>query len=235
PTAYYLYRRRLKERKMKEGEIKRAQLEASEEEKLRVSRELHDSMGGRLTLLSMMIDMEMAKSPENEQLGVMRESTQTAINELRNICRNIYPQNLLMSGLSESINQLFEKVNSVQKEIQFSTVFPEHTYDQGLSISIYRIVQELINNTLKYSKATAATLDAEITDDDILRISYSDNGVGMDPMKAKFGIGMNSILERTKAYGGEVKIVAEKERPSVGFYIRFEFPLQQMITNNDEG
>ena len=78
-------------------------------------------------------------------------------------------------------------------------------------------------------------MDAEITDDDILRISYSDNGVGMDPVKVKFGIGMNSILERTKAYGGEVKIVAEKERPSDGFYIRFEFPIKQSVITNDEG
>jgi signal transduction histidine kinase len=217
-----IYRKRRQDKKERMLELQRASLEAAENEKLRISRELHDSMGGTFTVLSLLLGQEQSNDPENEILIRMREMIDNGTKDLRQICRDIFPQNLKLSGLHNSLHDLFGHLNERQNQVRFQIDFEDHDFAPGFSINFYRIVQELANNTLKYSGGDNALLVGSMISENIFRVDYSDNGVGIDDKNLKVGVGLNSIMERAKSYSG--KITFDKVKVSnPGFYLSIEF------------
>jgi signal transduction histidine kinase len=220
--------RRKKEKQEKRIELQRAGLEATENEKLRFSRELHDSMGGTFTVLGLLLSKQLEENPGNEEIKMMRELISAGTQDLRQICRDLYPQNLKLNGLDGAIMDLTSHLNNQQSEVEFSMHVEELSYDDGFAINMYRIVQELANNTLKYSQAQTAELRGYTVGDNMFRIDYFDNGIGVEVKNIKFGVGLNSILERTKTFYGKISF-DKKSQSAPGFYVTVEFPLQRVI------
>ncbi len=205
-VAYFLISaRRKKEKRERKAALNRAALQSAENEKLRVSRELHDSMGGTLTVMNLLLGHEAEKDPSNSNLALLSETTLSAIDDLRRICRDLYPSELKISGLSASLNSLFEKLNNSQKEVCFILEAPEELIlDSGFSINFYRIAQEFTNNTLKYANASEARLGIAVVDGKF-NAFYRDNGCGTDFKRLRKGVGLNSIEERTFSFKGKVE------------------------------
>jgi two-component system NarL family sensor kinase len=204
--AYFLINaRRKKEKRERKAALNRAALQSAENEKLRVSRELHDSMGGTLTVMNLLLGHEADKDPSNANLALLSETTKSAIDDLRRICRDLYPSELKISGLSASLRSYFEKLNNSQDGVRFVLEAPEELIlDAGFSINFYRIAQELTNNTLKYAKASDAHLIISVADGKF-NAFYHDNGQGVDPKQLRKGVGMNSIEERTFSFKGRLE------------------------------
>jgi signal transduction histidine kinase len=83
-----------------------------------------------------------------------------------------------------------------------------------MGIELYRIVQELVSNTLKHSKADEVSLQTNFTEG-IFNLIYEDNGVGFDPKELKGGIGLENVKGRAERIGGELNIDAAKGRGSI--------------------
>lgn len=204
-TYFLINTRRKKEKRERKAALNRAALQSAENEKLRVSRELHDSMGGTLTVMNLLLGYEAEKDPSNANLALLSETTMSAIDDLRRICRDLYPSELNISGLSASLNSYFEKLNNSQREVHFILEAPEELFlDSGFSINFYRIAQELTNNTLKYANASEARLGIAVVDGKF-NAFYRDNGCGTDFKRLRKGVGLNSIEERTFSFKGKVE------------------------------
>ena len=219
--AYFLINaRRKKEKRERKAALNRAALQSAENEKLRVSRELHDSMGGTLTVMNLLLGHEADKDPSNANLALLSETTKSAIDDLRRICRDLYPSELKISGLSASLSSYFEKLNNSQNGVRFVLEAPEELIlDAGFSINFYRIAQELTNNTLKYAKASDARLTISVADGKF-NAFYHDNGQGVDSKKLRKGVGMNSIEERTFSFKGRLEF---KSATNKGFSAKMIF------------
>ncbi len=219
--AYFLINaRRKKEKRERKAALNRAALQSAENEKLRVSRELHDSMGGTLTVMNLLLGHEAEKDPSNANLALLSETTKSAIDDLRRICRDLFPSELKISGLSASLRSYFEKLNHSQGTVHFVLDAPEELIlDAGFSINFYRIAQELTNNTLKYANASEARLTISVADGKF-NAFYQDNGQGVDAKRLKKGVGLNSIEERTFSFKGKLEF---KSAANEGFSAKMIF------------
>ncbi len=229
--AYFLINaRRKKEKRERKGALNRAALESAENEKLRVSRELHDSMGGTLTVMNLLLGHEVEMDPSNSNLALLSETTKSAIDDLRRICRDLYPSELKISGLSASLQSYFDKLNNSQEKVRFILEAPEElALDAGFSINFYRIAQELTNNTLKYANATKGKLIITATDGKFSAY-YQDNGQGINSKRLKKGVGLNSIEERTFSFKGKLEF---KSAPNQGFGAKMIFFAENIAASED--
>ena len=229
-TYFFINARRKKEKMERKSALNRAALQSAENEKLRVSRELHDSMGGTLTVMNLLLGHEVEKDPTNSNLTLLSETTKSAIDDLRRICRDLYPSELKISGLSASLSSYFEKLNNSQEQVRFVLEAPEELIlDSGFSINFYRIAQELTNNTLKYANATEGNLIITVADGKFSAM-YKDNGQGIDLKYLRKGVGLNSIEERTFSFKGKLEF---KSAANQGFSAKMIFFAENIAASDD--
>jgi len=218
--------------KMSELVSLNSMLEGQEMERKRLSREIHDGIGPLLSTLKMSLSsIETDMKKMDEQIEVCFESAYELIDEisedLRAISHNLLPKILLDFGLEEALDALRDKITT-GKNIQLSVIFTGmgSRLDQVTELGIYRICQELINNTLKHAKATHISLQL-IRSVKSLRILYEDNGLGFSYEKVSKGLGLINIENRVKALGGDWMIDSV---PGKGMTTTIEIPL---IMNHD--
>jgi len=228
--SYFLYqRKRARAEKIRiQNELKRAALEATENEKLRFSRDLHDSLGGSLTVVGLLVSQAKENNPDQEKaFEDLYQLVQNSITDLRRVCRDLFPSEILISGVISSIGFYYEKLAGLHPAVQFDFASEDLKLEKGFSVNIYRIIQELTNNSLKYAEANCIEANMGMVDGR-LEINYSDNGKGQDLKTLKKGVGLNSIEERTKAYKGTMKIASE---PGAGFSVKLSFPTEDILLN----
>lgn len=130
------------------------------------------------------------------------------LKEIRSISHNLSTGLVYKYGLNEAVNQLFKTLEN-SKGIKFSLyLHPEiGKAGQTLGIELYRIVQELVSNTLKHAKAEEVSLQTNFSKG-IFNLIYEDNGIGFDPKELKGGIGLENVNARVERIGGELNIDA---------------------------
>ncbi len=182
------------------------------EERNRIAMELHDGIvNGIFTTRFNLIQLDSNQMDKKEQLVKELEKTEDEIRRVsHNLAQNVlfedksFPE-IIIALVESQQNQYNTKFDvSVDKYIDWSSVSSDN------KIHIYRIIQEAIQNINKYSKAERCYIILLKTADKIT-IRIWDNGVGFNPEKAKQGIGLKNIKERTKALNGELKITSSTE------------------------
>ncbi len=196
----------------------RSTQDAQEEERRRISRELHDDICQRLTALGLHMNVfedsvETQKKISLKQLRSVKKEINNLISEVRAISYNLRPSALDHFGLVTSLHLLaseFEKSTAMQ--IQFATdVQPHQRYDPEIEIAFYRIAQEALTNSSKHSKASTA--DLNLTEKgNALFLTISDDGAGFDldtypkMMAVEKHFGLMNMRERTEMLGGTFQI-----------------------------
>ena len=139
----------------------------------------------------------------------MREMIKSAYSEVRNISHNIMPAGLEKDGLLITIEQLLEKIN-LNKQLSFSLEANgmRQRLPVQIELNVYSIVLELINNIIKHSEATKATI-LMINQDDIFNLQVKDNGIGIH---GDSGHGMNNIKSRIEALNGSFTYNTENKK-----------------------
>ncbi|MEJ2593666.1 MAG: sensor histidine kinase [bacterium] len=208
-----------------ERKLMRAQavMVGQENERKRIAHDLHDGIGVLLSTASVQFS-RIKMDPETAPL--FEKATQLiteASGEIRKISRNMMPGVLSKLGLYDALEDLFETVNGMD-ELQVHLKLDDHRerLPENTEIMLYRIVQELVNNTVKHAKASEITFELSREGDKIQMI-YADNGTGFDPedkMEDK-GLGLAGIRSRTDLLGGTMKINAEKGN---GTHYTFQIP-----------
>jgi signal transduction histidine kinase len=225
---YFQRKRALADRIRAKYAIRKSALEATENEKYRISRELHDSVGGTLMLSGMLMSRTKELHPQqSDEFEQLNQQIQSSIIELQRICRNLFPSEILVSGVISSLTFYFERLSVLNPSISFVFSSEDMKLEKGFSVNIYRIIQQLTNNSMKHAEASRIDTNL-IVKDGRLNLVYSDNGKGLDLKMLKKGIGLNSIEERTKAYKGTFRI---ESQPKKGFTLFLSFPVEDILLN----
>lgn len=184
-----------------------------EEERRRISSGLHDGIGQSLSLLRIKL-LKLKEKSDNSSESVyfeeMVNSLEDTIRELKEITYSLKPRLLEEMGLISAIRNLVNKVN---KETgisgELNAIGEEIRFDERLEITLFRIVQEAINNIIKYSKATEYSIQF-IYDETSIRLIVTDNGIGFDVISTLRGqgpgMGLINMKERVESYNGSFKL-----------------------------
>ncbi len=203
------------EKKLAAEERKRFKdiLNAVEEERKRITIDLHDSVGQMLSTTKLYFSgleeivetqNEHSQMLYNEGVNLLDESS----TELRKISYNIMPGSLIKYGLQSAVDELINKVsNGCDIIFSFESEGFEERYNETTEIILYRIIQEAINNIIKHSEATNTDISL-IKENDIINLLIIDNGKGMEDFKLyqNKGMGWKSIFSRVQMLDGEIKV-----------------------------
>lgn len=210
-----LNRQRIRElEKEKEVAGLRAMMEGEEKERVRLAKELHDGLGGLLSAAKLQFTALAGQAPaladdKGYQQGIALLDTVSS--EARKISHNLMPEMLSRLGLVEAVRQFCTQMSaSGPLTIDFEYFGPETRLRDSLELSIYRILQELVNNVIKHAGATEATVQM-VRDEQVLAITVEDNGRGFAPVSQP-GIGMDSIHSRLQFLGGKMDVQSDPEK-----------------------
>lgn len=217
---YFYFQNRLQKRKL---ENVKSVLESQESERKRIAQDLHDGVGVLIT--GVQRQLETLETVSEEELANTSELVSEVANEIRKAAHDMTPGNLTSLGLKDSLEDLFSRVYSEHLEIQMDMDFMGERIGKESELTIYRIIQELLNNTLKYAQASKIKLVLENTESEF-KMYYQDNGKGFDKEGVFEGIGLKSIYSRTDILSGKVNIETE---PNQGFSAYFIFPTKRLL------
>lgn len=184
-------------------------LQGQEAERERIARDLHDSLGGLLSTVKLHFDAIQAKNPDitghteyNKAYTLLDE----ACNEVRTISNNMQPGALLKMGIVPAINDLVNRIESEETpHIEFIQYGALNDLPTGITLHIYRIVQELLYNTIKHAQAKEVLIQL-IRNEEDLEIMVEDDGKGYDPSQVTKGMGTENVLARVNFLKGEISI-----------------------------
>ena len=223
----YVLRRRLERQKLAKFIFSRQILQSQEEERRRIAVNLHDTLGQNLLIIKNQSHLAMQlpkdESAIHHRLNEISEVTAQAIEEVRQITHNLRPYQLDRFGLTHAIRAIIKQM-SENTPILFASHVDEidGTFDKESEIHVYRIIQESINNIIKHSGATEATIVIK-KNTTVVSLSIRDNGRGFDvTLDRPVGFGLNNIMERVWILGGESEIDAS---PGRGTNLIFKIPI----------
>jgi PAS domain S-box-containing protein len=188
-------------------EIAQAVIDAQENEREILGRELHDNISQVLTTARLYLNC--AKDTPSIQDAMIKKSVDTissAIEEIRRLSKSMIETFHKEVGLELSLNDLIENVLITQQfsiDLQYN-VPDEQQLDDKLKMTIFRIVQEQLNNTIKHAAASQVFISI-LQKDRMLQITIADDGKGFNTNKKRTGIGITNIIRRTELFNGRVK------------------------------
>jgi PAS domain S-box-containing protein len=186
----------------------RSIIETQEKERRMLSVELHDNVNQIISSCKLML--EVARESESHRPDLIDKSYQSlkeVIVEIRKISHNLNPSALEDIGLVEAVNELVERINAAGKtKIEFDHLRYKVTQQNTEGrITIYRIIQEGLNNIVKHAKASKVWITLYSNEAHIL-ITIRDNGIGFNLDQVKKGLGLRNILHRVEYHRGKVKL-----------------------------
>lgn len=214
----YLYLRKRQQQKLTSVQLRqqklrfKAVIEAEEKERMRIAKELHDGVGQLLSVTKMTLSRVEVSEEESERIQTSTDLIDDTINEIRSISHNLIPYSLLKKGLQEALLELTEKINSAGlMEIKLDLILPKDRLEKSTETAIYRIIQEVLNNMIKHSKARNIVISLKKSGD-LLYLKMQDDGVGFDTSKIETsdGIGWKNIISRVLTLDGHIKVDSDK-------------------------
>lgn len=209
-TLFWAIRQRLARIRAQQQTQLRLVVATQEREKKIISGELHDDLGVRLSALKYFVtSLKPYLQFNNKQAEDTYQKTITTIDEsvedIRYLLINLSPKTLNEYGYLVAVEDLVNKITRLHiLEIELTQKGLEKRLDAETEASLYRITQELINNTLKHAGATRVTLSIERTSGHI-KLEYTDNGKGFDSHGVYSGYGLENINTRIKLLNGKIE------------------------------
>ena len=198
----------LEQHTIKQKQITEAVLSAQEEERKIIGTELHDNINQILATSKLYYGaVDACGDNLTEMLAKGDEYITLAIEEIRKLSRKLVAPPFIESGLQPAITELAQNI-MMTKQMVIETImsdFDEHAVSKELKINIYRIVQEQLNNILKYAQADSVSV-ALCNHGNKIRLDIHDNGVGFDTSQKSKGIGLANIRTRAELFDGIMEI-----------------------------
>lgn len=239
-TVFFLYKNKVKIRQFEDLQKRERQLsqemlsiafETQEAERKRISEDLHDSIGNSLMSLKINLSVLERRGHFLSEPVIRDEMNETVImlkEKIDRIIKEINPMALEKFGLSNAILQLIDKkINKLYTvNISFEETGNSRRLTSRQELMIYRIVQELITNSIKYNSAWYMWIEFHWKDDALL-VQIKDDGLGFskyyqnryDPYKT--GFGLLNIRNRLKVLNAELNIFTEEGKSCVGIMIPY--------------
>jgi PAS domain S-box-containing protein len=204
-------------------------INAQEEERKRISRELHDDLSQKLALLALntgglLAEPAVSSEKMNQKLRNLQGQVQQLAQDVRQISHRLHPSILDDLGLVAALNELCEEFSAREGiDVAFESESVPHALPIDLASCLYRVSQEALHNVLKHAQASQARLKLSASTDGI-HLCIRDNGVGFDSEAglSRPGLGIVSMKERINLVHGEFSIGS---RPGQGTELRVFVPL----------
>lgn len=199
----------------KEIEIMQAMISGEEEERKRVARDLHDGVGSRLSALKMKLVNNPKMVDDSVDNASLINLLNLSISELRQVAYNLIPETLLKLGLENALYDLCHSLNTKEVSIHFHANEIKKNISESNQITIFRIVQELINNALKHSNCSEIIIACS-QNENLFLITVEDNGSGFAESEiANFkGFGLKNIRNRIDLLNGKLEIESSLNKGS---------------------
>lgn len=215
----------------KEKEIQQLQsfMEGEEKERIRIAQELHDGVAGMLTASKMQFQAfntckEYTCNIENYKYGL--QLLTEATDEIRKTSHNLMPDMVLQHGLIAAIHKYCCKLNSNTLKVQFDTWGDIGRLDVRFELAIYRMIQELLNNTMKHAHANSVLVQLNKNHDN-LYLTVEDNGRGINFENMDVdGTGLQRFQKQAEAMNGRFEF---ENRPGKGFSAYLEFNIKNQL------
>lgn len=208
-------------------------IHAREDERARIARELHDDLNQRVALLSIELDQLshlLVESPDesNEMLQEMIEQAANLSMAIHRLSHDLHPSKLTHLGLARTLRSLCAELSeSYGLDIEFRHADVPATLPKDISLCLYRIAQESLNNIIRHSHADHAVVELQGTEKEIqLRVSDSGSGFDVESARSQGGLGLISMKERLRLVGGELSIHSQLSR---GTQINVSVPLTRPL------
>ena len=220
-------------RQQKEIDFLEALMQGEEKERNRIAKDLHDGIAGMLVAAKMQLNAlidERKELKQLEQTGKVIVLLDDAYVEVRKTSHNLMPEVLLKHGLDEALKRYCNNISSQNKLIvEYDSWGDIKRYKNSFELSIYRIIQELVTNIIKHSKATRALVQISVQDN-ILSVDIEDNGVGIEPGSNVDGMGLHSLERKIRTMDGKLHTISST---NAGFGVYMEFDTSNVIATAD--
>ncbi|MFA7273355.1 MAG: ATP-binding protein [Crocinitomicaceae bacterium] len=183
-------------------------------QRLQISRDLHDNIGAQLTFIISSVDnltyaFEIKNPQINQQLSKINDFAKSTIIELRDTIWAMNSTKISNEDLKDRIYNFLEKAQGASNDIKFNVSITEKLTDYSFSslmgINVYRVLQEAVNNAIKYAQATQIRVTIDETAHQIV-IRIQDDGIGFDPNNVDLGNGLLNMRKRMEEIDGQLSI-----------------------------
>lgn len=201
-------------------------LTTQEEERVRIAQDLHDDISSKLNVISLnsylLQDKNLSEIEVQEISNKIINFTQNAIESSRRIAHDLYPPVLQNFGLQAGIEELCTEISATKAvKIRHSSNVDFNKIPIKHHLHLFRIVQELISNSIRHGKAKNILIKCFIKDEKV-NFSYIDDGIGFDLLNLQHakGLGMKNIESRVNFLKGNLQISSEINK---GLNVQFDF------------
>jgi len=219
--------RNLQSRNELERKVLSAVIQTEERERERFSKDMHDGLGPMLSAVKLYVgELADAQTPEEDKATYIKQINDIideAVSSTREISNNLMPRVIHEYGVVKAIQAFCNKINLTNRiKIEFTSKGVDQSMDKNIQLILFRVISELINNTIKHAKASLINISIEAQGAKI-RVEFSDNGIGFNTEKImsdkRVGIGLKSIISRIKSINGSCHFSSEEGQ---GFRIIIE-------------
>ncbi len=203
----------------------RAEITATEKERTRIAHDLHDELGPLLSSIKLRINnLEVASPEDADDMNKVNQGIDNIILQMRSISNDLMPGKLERKGLVAAMKESIDTMIKPEGLVIHFTEKNISELSKDKSVHLYRILQEIIHNTIKHAKAKKLKIQLMEKDKTLIVLS-EDDGIGFDYnsiIKQSSGLGLRSLLSRTEILGGEMFVESHKGK---GTRFIFEIPL----------
>jgi signal transduction histidine kinase len=198
-------------------------LTAQDVERAHVARELHDDIGQQVVLLQMELQALMDTCEEASLRDAISDvaTRATAIGtSVHHLSHRLHPSHLRLFGLTGALRTLARQLSTDTVSVGFSHEAMPASLSEELTVCLYRIAQEALNNAITHGRADTISVSLQGTPGSV-HMSITDNGVGFDAQTAPAGVGLISMTERVEHVGGSFQI---RSQPGGGTHVDVRIP-----------
>jgi len=210
--------RNLLKRKEMERKVLSAVIQTEEKERERFSKDMHDGIGPLLSTVKLYVNElgspEIGNKEKKEFVIQVNKMLDDAVNSIREISNNLMPRVIHEYGLVKALEAFCTKVNQTGKiHIDFNAKGIEPSLDKNIQLILFRVISELLTNTIKHAESQNAYIELNKIDDNISLV-FTDDGIGFNSKevmaKKGSGIGLKSIVSRIKSINGSCEIISNE-------------------------
>lgn len=212
----------------------RAVIEGEEKERSRIGRELHDGIGGMLSAINMNLNAIQKRHPDitgMKELNAISRMLDDTSTEVRKTAHNLMPDVLIRHSLKEALIIYCEHLDTNSDlQIDLQIYGNLERLGKGNQLTLYRIIQELMQNIIRHACATHAVIQI-MQHEEKLSITVEDNGIGFNKDKKDTGYGLQNLEFRVRALKGEVSIMSSQNKGTTVYMV---FEVEQLIPGAGE-
>ncbi|MBN2638183.1 MAG: Cache 3/Cache 2 fusion domain-containing protein [Bacteroidales bacterium] len=210
--------RNLARRKEMEQKVLSAVIQTEEKERERFSKDMHDGIGPLLSTVKLYVNelgsSDIGTEEKKEFVNQINKMLDDAVGNIREISNNLMPRVIHKYGLVKALEAFCNKINQAGKiQVEFNADNLSEQLDKNVQMILFRVISELLTNTIKHANARKANIHLQQDGENIL-LTFTDNGIGFDSKEVMVnkntGIGLKSIISRIKSINGTCEIISAK-------------------------